>query len=98
MNKHSIAAGLIVAGIAAPGMSFAQSAPTVTHASLRAEILQLEKAGYNPAQVSPSYPAPLQAAENQVATTPSSSTRPVIVAMNKSHRRNAEGMQNDDRP
>jgi len=51
-----------------PVASFAQSNQPVTRAQVRAELVQLEKAGYNPATANKyDYPAEIQAAEARVA-------------------------------
>ncbi|MEX3956151.1 DUF4148 domain-containing protein [Trinickia sp. EG282A] len=65
-----ILAGLIVAvaAVAAPTLSFAQSNGQVTRAQVRAELIQVEQAGYNPGLADdPNYPADIQAAEAKVA-------------------------------
>ncbi|CAD6513768.1 hypothetical protein LMG27952_00777 [Paraburkholderia hiiakae] len=66
--KNLIAAALAATVLAAPALSFAQAeqAP-VTRAQVRAELVQLEKAGYRPNLSSPYYPEDLQAAEARVA-------------------------------
>jgi len=52
---------------AAPLTTFAQSSNTpVTRAQVRAELVQLEQAGYNPAGDQIDYPANIQAAEARV--------------------------------
>jgi hypothetical protein len=54
--------------ITAPVASFAQSNQPVTRAQVRAELVQLEKAGYYPSRgADPYYPADMQAAEARVA-------------------------------
>ncbi|MFL9890132.1 DUF4148 domain-containing protein [Paraburkholderia sp. RL17-383-BIF-A] len=66
--KSLIEAAVIAALITAPLAAFAQSNQPVTRAQVRAELVQLEKAGYNPATASdPQYPADIQAAEARVA-------------------------------
>lgn len=78
--KTLIAAALAATVLAAPALSFAQqSQQPVTRAQIRAELVELEKAGYNPALSSPNYPNDLQAAEvriteNQNATAYGAST------------------------
>lgn len=65
-----ILAGLIVAvaAVAAPTLSFAQSNGPLTRAQVRADLVQVEQAGYNPARADdPNYPADIQAAEAKVA-------------------------------
>lgn len=59
----------VAAVLAAPVAAFAQqSNAPVTRAKVRAELVQLEKAGYNPAKRdNTTYPADIQAAEARVA-------------------------------
>jgi Domain of unknown function (DUF4148) len=66
--KSLIQAVVVAAALAAPVAVFAQSNQPVTRAQVRAELVQLEKAGYNPARgEDPNYPADIQAAEAKVA-------------------------------
>jgi hypothetical protein len=66
--KNLIAAALAATVLAAPALSFAQAEQQpVTRAQVRAELVQLEKAGYRPGLSSPYYPADLQAAQARVA-------------------------------
>ena len=54
--------------LSAPVASFAQLNQPVTRAEVRNQLVQLEKAGYNPASAdNATYPADLQAAEARVA-------------------------------
>ena len=46
--KSLIQAVALAAVLAVPAVSFAQSDAPVTRAQVRAELVQLEKAGYNP--------------------------------------------------
>ncbi|WP_133645384.1 DUF4148 domain-containing protein [Paraburkholderia flava] len=66
--KTFIKAALIATVLAAPVASFAQSADQgLTRAQVRSELIQVEQAGYNPAQSSDAqYPANIQAAEHRV--------------------------------
>jgi Domain of unknown function (DUF4148) len=68
-----IIASLVIAAaaLAAPVLSFAQSADhSLTRAQVRAELVQLERAGYNPFNAADTrYPADIQAAEAKVAAT-----------------------------
>jgi hypothetical protein len=67
MNKL-IGIAAVALAFAAPVASFAQSNQPVTRAQVRAEIVQLEKAGYNPGVVDDTkYPADIQAAEARIA-------------------------------
>jgi opacity protein-like surface antigen len=65
--KSLVQAVVIAAALAAPVASFAQSNQPVTRAQVRAELVQLEKAGYRPNLADPYYPADLQAAQARVA-------------------------------
>ena len=65
--KTLISAVAIAAALALPVASFAQASQPVTRAQVRAELVQLEKAGYNPTNDSVNYPADIQAAEARVA-------------------------------
>jgi hypothetical protein len=66
--KTLIAAALAATVLAAPALSFAQqSQQPVTRAQVRAELAQLEQAGYRPGLSSPYYPQDLQTAEARVA-------------------------------
>lgn len=66
--KSLIKAVAIAALLAAPVVSFAQTNQLVTRAQVRNELIQLEKAGYNPSiSNDEDYPADIQAAEARVA-------------------------------
>jgi hypothetical protein len=66
--KSLIQAVALAVAIAAPVASFAQSEQPVTRAEVKAQIQQLEQAGYNPARATDStYPADIQAAEARVS-------------------------------
>lgn len=66
--KSLIEAVVVAAALAAPVAVFAQSSQPVTRAQVRAELIQLEKAGYDPsARNDATYPAEIQAAEAKVA-------------------------------
>ena len=68
MNKKIIAVIALSATMAAPTLTFAQSANgPVTRASIRAELLSLQRVGYNPAVNDINYPQNLQAAEHRLA-------------------------------
>jgi len=59
---------ITVSVLAAPAVSFAQqSNGPVTRAQVRAELIQLEQAGYNPVRHDANYPADLRAAQERVA-------------------------------
>ncbi|MGF6534353.1 MULTISPECIES: DUF4148 domain-containing protein [Paraburkholderia] len=64
--KSLIEAAVIAALIAAPLAAFAQSSQPLTRAEVRAQLVELEKAGYNPRDWM-NYPENIQAAEARVA-------------------------------
>ncbi|WP_322031406.1 DUF4148 domain-containing protein [Paraburkholderia sp. J76] len=68
-SRTLIQAAFVAALVAAPALSFAQvqgNGP-VTRAEVKSELIQLEKAGYNPATSNDAtYPADIQAAEARV--------------------------------
>jgi len=59
---------IVAALVAAPIASFAQtqSQHAVTRAEVRAELVQLEKAGYSPSSDNTQYPANIQAAQARI--------------------------------
>ncbi|MGQ7933493.1 DUF4148 domain-containing protein [Paraburkholderia sp. D1E] len=66
--KSLIKAVALVVVLTAPVASFAQSEQPLTRAEVRAQLVQIEQAGYNPAVATDStYPADIQAAEARVA-------------------------------
>jgi hypothetical protein len=65
--KSLIQAVFVAAVFAASAASFAQSTPPVTRTQVRAELVQLEKAGYSPHRGDLYYPADIQAAEARVS-------------------------------
>ncbi|MBB5470010.1 hypothetical protein HDG32_006159 [Paraburkholderia sp. CI2] len=60
---------IVAALVAVPVVSFAQSQPQqgLTRAEVRAELVQLEKAGYNPASDNTQYPQNIGAAEARIS-------------------------------
>jgi len=64
--KTLISAVVVAAALVAPVASFAQSNQPLTRAEVRAQLVQLEKAGYNPIGDHVDYPANLQAAQARV--------------------------------
>lgn len=65
--KSSIYAVLAVSVLAAPITSFAQQNGPITREQVRAELVQLEQAGYDANANDSTYPANLQAALARVA-------------------------------
>ena len=65
--KKLIPAVIVAAAMAIPALSFAQSSQQgVTRAQVRAELVQLEQAGYNPSGDQVNYPQNIQAAQARV--------------------------------
>ncbi len=65
--KSLVFAAVIASALAAPVASFAQSSnQPETRADVRAQLVQLEKAGYNPVASDAQYPQDIQAAEARV--------------------------------
>src|ERR1700760_5176068 len=60
---------IVAALVAVPVVSFAQSQPqqALTRAEVRAELVQLEKAGYNPSSDNTQYPQNIEAAEARIS-------------------------------
>jgi hypothetical protein len=67
MKKALIPAVVLASALAAPSFAFAQNNAPITRAQVQAELVQLERAGYNPASDHTEYPKNLQAAEARVA-------------------------------
>lgn len=61
------AAAALAALVAVPALSFAQSQQPLTRAEVKAELVQLQKAGYQPAADNTQYPANVQAALARVS-------------------------------
>jgi hypothetical protein len=57
---------IIAAVVAIPAVSFAQSNEPLTRADVRAQLIQLEKAGYNPASDQTQYPKNIEAAQARI--------------------------------
>jgi hypothetical protein len=56
----------LAVALATPVVSFAQTAAPVTRAGVRADLVQLENAGYRPVSQDSVYPSDIQAAEARV--------------------------------
>jgi hypothetical protein len=67
MKNITITLALVAATLAAPVLSFAQSSDPITRAEVRADLIQVEKAGYTPSGDQIDYPANVQAAEARIA-------------------------------
>ncbi|HEF5870866.1 TPA: DUF4148 domain-containing protein [Burkholderia cenocepacia] len=66
--KSLVQAIVVAAALVAPVVSFAQSGSTITRAQVRAELVQLQRAGYNSARgEDPHYPEAIQAATARIA-------------------------------
>ena len=65
--KSLIQAAVVATVMSAPALSFAQSNALVTRAQVRAELIELERAGYHVENDHIHYPRAIQAAEARVA-------------------------------
>ncbi|MFP6561456.1 DUF4148 domain-containing protein [Paraburkholderia sp. B3] len=66
--KKLLPAVVVAAMLAAPAISFAQSSQQgLTRAEVRAQLVELEQAGYKPQSDRVNYPQDLQAAEARVS-------------------------------
>src|SRR5580704_9024143 len=74
MKKFLISALVLSSALAAPAFAFAQNNAPVTRAQVKAELVQLEKAGYNPGGEDINYPQDIQAAEQRIAEQQSVAT------------------------
>jgi hypothetical protein len=73
--KSLICAVFAAAVLAVPTLSFAQvSNAPVTRAEVKADLVRVEQAGYNPARNDLNYPADIQAAEARVHTSSTADT------------------------
>ncbi|CDY76205.1 hypothetical protein BGLT_05278 [Caballeronia glathei] len=66
MFKAIIPAVVLASALAFPALANAQNNGPVTRAQVKAELIQLEKAGYDPASDQVDYPENLQAAQRRV--------------------------------
>ncbi|SAK68844.1 DUF4148 domain-containing protein [Caballeronia ptereochthonis] len=66
MFKSIVPAIAIAAVLAAPAFAQAREDGPVTRGQVRAELVQLERAGYKPASDETTYPADIQAAQARV--------------------------------
>jgi hypothetical protein len=57
---------IVAAAVAIPALSFAQSNQPITRAEVRAQLVELQKAGYNPASDQTQYPRNIQVAQARV--------------------------------
>jgi|HubBroStandDraft_5_1064220.scaffolds.fasta_scaffold283711_2 hypothetical protein len=74
MNKALISAFVVAAALVAPALASAQTSGPLTRAEVKAQLVQLEAAGYNPSSDHTTYPRDIQAAEARVATQNGSAT------------------------
>jgi hypothetical protein len=73
--KSLIQAVLVAAVLAIPAVSFAQSNHPLTRAEVKAQLVEIEAAGYNPGTANDyDYPANIQAAEAKVAAQHAAAT------------------------
>lgn len=98
MKKLLIAAAIV----AAPAMSFAQSVPAaqapVTRASVLADLIAVEKAGYHPGRNDDNYPVDIQAAEAKVPAEQGIQPAPVVTPTVQASMHAANTVPRIDRP
>jgi hypothetical protein len=75
MKTALVCFALAAGALATPVISFAQSNAPLTRADVRADLIRVEQAGYNPSTSNDAnYPADIQAAEAKIAAQDHSST------------------------
>lgn len=75
MKRALVCFALAASALAVPALSFAQSNAPLTRAEVRADLIRVEQAGYNPSTSDDAnYPADIQAAEAKIAAQDSSQT------------------------
>ena len=88
--------------VAAPAMSFAQSVQNaqapVTRASVLADLIAVEKAGYHPGRNDDDYPVDIQAAEAKVAAEEGAQPAQVVKPVVKATMHAANTVPRIDRP
>ena len=68
MKKILVCLAVAAGALAAPALSYAQSNGPLTRAEVRADLVRVEQAGYNPSVANDiNYPADIQAAEAKIA-------------------------------
>ena len=68
MKNTLVCIALAAGALTTPALSFAQSNGALTRAEVRADLVRVEQAGYNPARSNDNnYPADIQAAEAKIA-------------------------------
>ena len=73
--KSLIQAVVVAAVLAVPAVSFAQTSQPLTRAEVKAQLVEIEAAGYNPGTANDyDYPADIQAAEARVAAQHAATT------------------------
>jgi hypothetical protein len=66
--KSLVQAVAVAAVLSIPAVSFAQSNQPLTRAEVKAQLVQIEKAGYEPGRDDRSYPTDVLAAEARIAS------------------------------
>jgi hypothetical protein len=83
--KSLVCVAVAVAGLAASAVSLAQqSGAPETRAQTRAELQQIEQAGYRPGGEDPSYPSDIQAAEARVSAQGDTAYGPSVAGTSQS--------------
>jgi hypothetical protein len=66
MKNATLSAVILAAALSVPVLASAQSTAPVTRAEVKAQLIQLEKVGYEPAVNDVNYPSNIQAAQREV--------------------------------
>jgi hypothetical protein len=66
MKNATLSAVILAAALSVPVLASAQSTAPLTRAEVKAQLIQLENAGYDPASNEVDYPANIQAAQRAV--------------------------------
>jgi hypothetical protein len=67
MNKALVSAFIVASALIAPAFASAQTNEPLTRTEVKAQLVQLEAAGYKPSSDHTTYPRDIQAAEARVA-------------------------------
>jgi hypothetical protein len=96
--KSSIYAVIAVALLAAPIVSFAQQTGSVTREQVRAELIQLQQAGYNANASDTTYPENLQTALARVAAQNQAQAQMQAAPQDTSYGTSSSGSSQAGRP
>lgn len=96
--KSALYAVIAASILAAPVVSFAQQNGPVTREQVRQELIQLEKAGYNPSLADPHYPDNILAAEARVQAQQQNAAQTSVGASTSGSVQSGSGQSGAARP